>query len=341
MGVTGETELSHLQLVSLGMNLWSDESGGGADIVFADPKTQTTMILKEDWKLSKTNWGTLTSKLIAGRQIKLLGASQVTTKGAVRKANGAIKISGKKAMTDIFPLSAKSWDYLNKPLKHDSVKSLVEYISTSNPEFAKENHLLKSFYLLSGKILVEDFGFDPGSQTLYATVTLNDEPFIMALPHRAISPHAVDLAAEILNGKHSEISGISGNVSLVDGKIFIEPLAIMTESRGFVLQAEETEKVSIESLYEPSSESDFNQLTKEVLNFLSDIVVRGVKNQGFSLKSRISELIDILKNSGFELISNELSEISKKLQEPKVNYHLLLSSFTLLIFELQKSTNNE
>ncbi len=49
IGVKGEVALDHLRLVSLGAELWSDETAEGANILFADPDTQNVTVLERQW----------------------------------------------------------------------------------------------------------------------------------------------------------------------------------------------------------------------------------------------------------------------------------------------------
>lgn len=55
IGVKGEVELDHLRLVSLGVELWADEAEEGASVLFADPDTQTVMVLTRNWPRAATS----------------------------------------------------------------------------------------------------------------------------------------------------------------------------------------------------------------------------------------------------------------------------------------------
>ena len=99
LGVKGEVALSHLRLVSLGAVLWSDDEGEGADVLLADPDTQSVTVLERQWPRTAdaSAGGTpapLTGRRVAGFPLRQLAAGQVITKTALRRANGRIDIKG-------------------------------------------------------------------------------------------------------------------------------------------------------------------------------------------------------------------------------------------------------
>ncbi len=102
MGVKGEVALDHLRLVSLGAELWSDESGEGASVMFADPDTQAVTVLERQWSRADdaTAGGTpanLLGRRVAGFPLRQLASGQVVTKTATRRANGQIDIARGRA----------------------------------------------------------------------------------------------------------------------------------------------------------------------------------------------------------------------------------------------------
>lgn len=142
LGVKGEVALDHLRLVSLGAVLWSDEAGEGADVLLADPDTQTVTVLERHWpRAADAAAGgapaQLTGRRVAGFPLRQVAAGQVITKTATRRANGRIDIRAGARQTGVMPLSPQAWDELGPPLRPRSVRALIAQLQTARPDFVQ------------------------------------------------------------------------------------------------------------------------------------------------------------------------------------------------------------
>lgn len=142
IGVKGEVALDHLRLVSLGAELWSDETAEGANILFADPDTQNVTVLERQWSREADAAAggaapNLLNRRVAGFPLRQLASGQVITKTATRRANGLVDITAGARQTGVLPLSPKSWDDLVAPLRQDSVAGLVAHLKEAQPDFVR------------------------------------------------------------------------------------------------------------------------------------------------------------------------------------------------------------
>ncbi len=142
LGVKGEVALDHLRLVSLGAQLWSDDTEEGASVLFADPDTQNVTVLERQWSRAAdaAAGGTaqaLTNRRVAGFPLRQLASGQVITKTATRRANGLVDIAAGARQTGVLPLSPSSWNDLVAPLRQDSVAALVAHLREAPPDFVR------------------------------------------------------------------------------------------------------------------------------------------------------------------------------------------------------------
>ncbi|MBN3829930.1 hypothetical protein G3O00_41150, partial [Burkholderia sp. Ac-20384] len=142
IGVKGEVELDHLRLVSLGVELWADDAEEGASVLFADPDTQTVMVLTRNWpRAADVAAGgrapDLAGRRVAGFPLRQIAAGQVVTKTAKRRANGAVDIAAGVRQTGVLPLSPKSWDDLAAPIRQPGIAALVAHLRDALPDFVR------------------------------------------------------------------------------------------------------------------------------------------------------------------------------------------------------------
>ena len=241
IGVKGEVALDHLRLVSLGAELWSDETAEGASILFADPDTQNVTVLERQWSRTADAAAggaapSLMNRRVAGFPLRQLASGQVITKTATRRANGLVDITAGARQTGVLPLSPKSWDDLVAPLRQHSVAALVAHLREAQPDFVKPRQAASGASAgASGQLHVVAFErmevaschWDAAAQVLHArlgqapetedeedTADDNASWLHLALPHRSVTPGAVDALARTLAGEHGALRAVAGTVHL-------------------------------------------------------------------------------------------------------------------------------
>ncbi|WP_431511800.1 SWIM zinc finger family protein [Variovorax sp. DAIF25] len=324
VGVKGEVALDHLRLVSLGAELWSDESGEGASVMFADPDTQAVTVLERQWSRADdaTAGGTpanLLGRRVAGFPLRQLASGQVITKTATRRANGQIDIAPGARQTGVMPLSPKSWDDLVAPLKQPSVQALVAHLRETPPDFVRPRQAASGAAAgASGQLHVAAFEhmavlashWDAAAQVLHARIgraadeteatTPADEvpPLHLALPHRAAAPGAVDALARALAGEWGALRAVAGSVRLQDGEPVMQPTALLTAQRAVVLQAEAPAPQPLPLQGEHEEPPALNALATDTLDLLALWLRQGLRHQGGGAASRAETQAAQLERAG-------------------------------------------
>lgn len=309
VGVRGEVPLDHLKLVSLGIDLWTEDAADGADLVLADTDTQTLMVLRRRWPRSEAGASAaapveLALRRVGSQPLRQLAASQIVTKAATRRANGAVEITFTARHTNVFPLSPLAWDALGSPLRQTRLAELAALLRTAPPDFVRPRQLLRQFHVVApASLLVQGWGWDAATQTLHAVVApaeSEDEAGLtlsLHLPHRAHAPGAVDALAAALQGEWGGLRALAGPVWLAHGQLHMEPLALLAEQRAVVLQTEPARaQVLAPPPARPPSEARQQQLD-QVLDLLAQWLRRGLRHvgpgavaQGHELARRLSAL---------------------------------------------------
>ncbi|WP_314599064.1 SWIM zinc finger family protein, partial [Burkholderia aenigmatica] len=230
IGVKGEVELDHLRLVSLGVELWADEAEEGASVLFADPDTQTVMVLTRNWpRAADVAAGgrapDLAGRRVAGFPLRQIAAGQVVTKTAKRRANGAVDIAAGVRQTGVLPLSPKSWDDLAAPIRQPGIAALVAHLRDALPDFVRPRQAANgaaagSLHVVAFEpMVVRSVHWDAAAQMLHArlahgeagaTGVDGDDVLHLALPHRAVAPGAVDALARALAGEWGALRALAG-----------------------------------------------------------------------------------------------------------------------------------
>ncbi|WP_432730098.1 SWIM zinc finger family protein [Variovorax sp. W6] len=325
IGVKGEVALDHLRLVSLGAELWSDEAAEGANILFADPDTQNVTVLERQWSRTAdaAAGGTapsLMNRRVAGFPLRQLASGQVITKTATRRANGLVDITAGARQTGVLPLSPKSWDDLVAPLKQDSVAALVAHLREAQPDFVRPRLAASGASSgASGQLHVVAFErmevaschWDAAAQVLHARLgqasadTDADEAdagegawLHLALPHRAVTPGAVDALARTLAGEHGALRAVAGTVHLQGDQAIMQPLTLLTEQRAVVLQVEAAAPQPLGLQSDTEEVPALNALAGDTLELLSLWLRQGLRHQSGGALSRAQAQVLRLKQAG-------------------------------------------
>ncbi|MBF5008936.1 SWIM zinc finger family protein [Burkholderia pseudomultivorans] len=302
IGVKGEVELDHLRLVSLGVELWADDAEEGASVLFADPDTQTVMVLTRNWpRAADAAAGgrapDLAARRVAGFPLRQIAAGQVVTKAATRRANGALDIAAGVRQTGVLPLSPKSWDDLVAPIRQSSIAALVAHLRDALPDFVRPRQAANgaaagasgSLHIVAFEpMLVRSIRWDAAAQVLHArlaqceaeAVEAGDEVLHLALPHRAVAPGAVDALARALSGEWGALRAVAGTVCLHAGEAVMRPLAVLTAQRAVVLQTEAAAPQPLPLHGGRESLPALVALAEDTLALLAEWLRQGMRHQG-------------------------------------------------------------
>ena len=327
VGVKGEVALDHLRLVSLGAELWSDDTAEGASILFADPDTQNVTVLERQWTRADdaAAGGTaqaLMNRRVAGFPLRQLASGQVITKTATRRANGRVDITAGARQTGMLPLSPTSWNDLVAPLRQGSVAALVAHLREAPPDFVRPRQAASGASAgASGQLHVVAFDgmevmschWDAAAQVLHAALAqaLADEAgepaavpaaeqLHLALPHRAVAPGAVDALARTLAGDHGALRAVAGTVHLQGGVAVMQPLSLLTAQRAVVLQVEAVAPQPLGLHSEVDEQPALNALANDTLALLALWLRQGLRHQGGNALSRAEAQVLHLKQGGLD-----------------------------------------
>lgn len=343
IGVKGEVALDHLRLVSLGAELWSDESAEGASILFADPDTQNVTVLERHWSREGDAAAggaapNLMNRRVAGFPLRQLASGQVITKTATRRANGLVDITAGARQTGVLPLSPKSWDDLVAPLRQDSVAALVAHLREAQPDFVRPRQAASgSSAGASGQLHVVAFErmevaschWDAAAQVLHARLGQaapedsatdeagtddDDQCLHLALPHRAVSPGAVDALARTLAGEHGPLRAVAGTVHLQGDRAVMQPLALLTAQRAVVLQVEAAAPQPLGLQSDTEEAPALNALAGDTLELLSLWLRQGLRHQSGGALSRAQAQVLRLKQAGLGKSSTLLAAVLENMR---------------------------
>ncbi|WP_420213280.1 SWIM zinc finger family protein [Burkholderia aenigmatica] len=321
IGVKGEVELDHLRLVSLGVELWADEAEEGASVLFADPDTQTVMVLTRNWPRAADiaaggRAPDLAGRRVAGFPLRQIAAGQVVTKTAKRRANGAVDIAAGVRQTGVLPLSPKSWDDLAAPIRQPGIAALVAHLRDALPDFVRPRQAANgaaagaagSLHVVAFEpMVVRSVHWDAAAQVLHArlahgeaatTGVDGDDVLHLALPHRAVAPGAVDALARALAGEWGGLRALAGTVRLHAGTAVMRPLAVLTAQRAVVLQTEATAPQPLPLAGGRAPLPELVALAEDTLALLAEWLRQGMRHQGGGAVERARAQATRLERAG-------------------------------------------
>ncbi|VWC06934.1 hypothetical protein BLA13014_05025 [Burkholderia aenigmatica] len=355
IGVKGEVELDHLRLVSLGVELWADEAEEGASVLFADPDTQTVMVLTRNWpRAADVAAGgraqDLAGRRVAGFPLRQIAAGQVVTKTAKRRANGAVDIAAGVRQTGVLPLSPKSWDDLAAPIRQPGIAALVAYLRDALPDFVRPRQAANgaaagaagSLHVVAFEpMVVRSVHWDAAAQVLHArlahgeaatTGVDGDDVLHLALPHRAVAPGAVDALARALAGEWGALRALAGTVRLHAGTAVMRPLAVLTAQRAVVLQTEATAPQPLPLAGGRAPLPELVALAEDTLALLAEWLRQGMRHQGGGAVERARAQATRLERAGLAHAGRLLRLLADGLRAAQPASLLTqLSSLTLLL----------
>ncbi|WP_175970484.1 SWIM zinc finger family protein [Burkholderia sp. BCC0322] len=355
IGVKGEVELDHLRLVSLGVELWSDEAEEGASVLFADPDTQTVMVLTRNWpRAADVAAGgrapDLAGRRVAGFPLRQIAAGQVVTKTAKRRANGAVDIAAGVRQTGVLPLSPKSWDDLAAPIRQPGIAALVAHLRDALPDFVRPRQAANgaaagaagSLHVVAFEpMVVRSVHWDAAAQVLHARLAQReagaadasvDEVLHLALPHRAVAPGAVDALVRALSGEWGALRALAGTVRLHAGTAVMRPLAVLTAQRAVVLQTEAAAPQPLPLAGGREPLPALVALAEDTLALLAEWLRQGMRHQGGGAVERALAQAARLERAGLANAGRLLRALADSLRAAQSASLLAqLGSLTLLL----------
>lgn len=357
MGVKGEVELDHLKLVSLGAVLWSDDTHEGADVLLADPDTQTVSVLARDWPRAEGGASAgqaLASRRVAGFPLRQLASGQVITKSAKRRANGRINIASGARQTGVMPLSPSAWDELQAPLRQTSAQALIEQLRTADPDFVlprqaangaaadagghlqvvslSEARVVHSHWDAATQVLHTALAWGPEERTTDGAIEDETPLLYLVLPHRNASAQAVDVLARALAGEWGALRAVAGTVQLQGGRAVMHPLALLTAQRGVVLQVEPAAALPLPM---PAGREELPPLARvvaETTELLTLWLRQGLRHQASGSASRIQAQSQRLRQAGLRRCARLLDALPQRLYgEQRAGLVASLSTLVLLL----------
>ncbi|UQO38826.1 hypothetical protein [Burkholderia cepacia] len=355
IGVKGEVELDHLRLVSLGVELWADDAEEGASVLFADPDTQTVMVLTRNWpRAADVAAGgrapDLAGRRVAGFPLRQIAAGQVVTKTAKRRANGAVDISAGVRQTGVLPLSPTAWDDLVAPIRQPGIAALVAHLRDALPDFVRPRQAANgaaagaagSLHVVAFEpMVVRSVHWDAAAQVLHARLEQGeagtadvegDDVLHVALPHRAVAPGAVDALARALAGEWGALRALAGTVRLHAGTAVMRPLAVLTAQRAVVLQTETTAPQPLPLAGGRESLPALVALAEDTLALLAEWLRQGMRHQGGGAVERALAQATRLERAGLAHAGRLLCTLADGLRGAQSASILTqLGSLTLLL----------
>lgn len=340
MGVRGEQALDHLRLVSLGLSGWHDDGGAGAEIAFADPDTQTLMMLQRYWPhapgdtAQPSSWADLMGRRAGGQRLDKLASSQVITKAAKRRANGIVDLNANARQTNLFPLSPKAWDELGAPIRLHRVDTLIHQLQQETPDFAAPAQAIKKFHILAlPETTVEAWGWDGARQTLCAQLrsASNDTDLPLSLQLQHNGSWAVDVAARALQGEWGQITALGGNVWLAHGQLFMRPWTLMTQQRALVLEAEASSTEALAPPISTAEPSPGQHAIEATLELLTHWLRRGIRHQTQGSLTQLENLANSLQQQGLHHCASQLKQLGRQIQAHD-RENLLAGLSSLILF---------
>ncbi|HEY9095894.1 MAG TPA: hypothetical protein VIN35_09130, partial [Hydrogenophaga sp.] len=272
--------------------------------------------------------------------------------------NGRIDIASGARQTGVMPLSPNAWDELQAPLRQTSAQALMEHLRTADPDFVLPRQAANGAAAdADGHLQVVSLGearvvhshWDAAAQVFHAalawgataqtdSMAAQDEAALLflALPHRVVSPQAVDVLARALAGEWGLLRAVAGTVRLQGGCAVMHPLALLTAQRGVVLQVE---AAATQPLEMPTGREDVPALTRVVSDtgdLLAQWLRQGLRHQGGGHVARVQTHAQRLQQAGLRRCARLLDTVPQRLRsDQRSGLVTVLSVLVLLLQELR------
>lgn len=317
VGVRGEVALEHLKLVSLGLQCWSDARQDGARVLFADPDTLSVTALERSWSRDEGGSATpILNRRVAGQSLRQLASSQVITRGARRRANGIVDIAAQARQTQLLPLSARSWDCLGAPLRQPGGAALARHLAQVLPDFVQPRQAAAQLHVLP-VAQVQAWGWDAAEQILYAHLVCTEpggdaedaDQVELAFAHVPAAAAAVDVLALALNDVDDPPRQVAGLAELREGRLRLQPLALLTASQAIVLQAGSAPSQRLERPAQRPHGSGLQAVLEQLHAALVQCARQGWRHQPAAALQRLRDQAALLAGHGLDRAAGLLGEV--------------------------------
>ena len=311
IGQQGEVALDLLRLVSLGVTCWRDDAGVGASIVFADPDTQAVCTLERTWPRgddAQDDAELLLNRRIGGHPLRLLGAGQVVTRAAKRRANASVELGSQARQTSVLALSPKAWDDLRAPLRFDSLGALQQHLRSRAPAGIRSGQAGSNWHVIDVRdMTLAGWAWDSVQQTLFAQWEDAGGPILRArLAYQSVTPGAVDALARALAGEWGAVHAIAGPVSCEGGGVAIQPTGVLTDQRAVILALEPSAPHPMPVREMPVEADPGQALLRMTFTLLEQVARQGLRHMPPSLQRRALTQATELDEAGYAEVARLL-----------------------------------
>lgn len=203
---------------------------------------------------------------------------------------------------------------LSAPLRQPGVAALREYLRQRPPAWVRPLNQVDNLFILPVDACLA-VGWDAARQTLDAQVLSGegqDNVLLLSLPAAASAPYAVERMAALLSQADDPVVMVSGMVTFSRGQLSLEPLVMMTRTRGWALNAEPLPVGPLPAGDILPPRSLALTLLQRTRALLIQIMHNGLRYQQKGLFREAMTLSDDLTNGGFNHLARLLHQLAER-----------------------------
>lgn len=239
---TGESEavlLRRTRLTALGARIRGGRTSRTAHVYFAQPQAGITLVLKRQWAVDPDDGAdppaptgaALAARRILGATLGALATANLVSETATRSPSRVLTVSHSRiAPTAVLPVGA-AWSELREPILVGDLRRFADEFARQPPSFLRPRIEAEAVRLIR-VAQVSEIGYDVAEQSLRAVI--RDERGTCAAltaTYDPVCPGALDALADALAAEPRYISGV---LSMANGRLVVDPMALMT-GRGVIV----------------------------------------------------------------------------------------------------------
>ncbi|MGW7385676.1 hypothetical protein [Streptomyces sp. NPDC054794] len=223
------TPLRRVRLVALGCRIGGTAGDRTAETYFAHADAGIVLVLRKRWELTEGQEPTgheLSTRRLLGSPLLGLATANVVSEHTSRAADRTVAISrGRIAATSVTPVGS-AWTELPGTLLLRDVAAHLRAAGDRPPRLVRPRVEAESVRVVAVST-VDSVGYDPAAQRLEAIVhdPAGNEILIRA-DYNPLCPGGLDALAAALG--EDEVRCVSGMLNRADGRIVLDPLAVLT-----------------------------------------------------------------------------------------------------------------
>lgn len=310
-GVAPETALEHIRLTGLGVRVETVGGNTRAEVYLADPDTSTVLVLTKQWAGEQQGPGLSGRRVHGTVSLGGLAAGQLVTNVARRRADRSLVLGRSRVgRSQVLPQTGNWSELLRPPLLVERFAALKDELVQDRPALLRPRVRAENVRVLRVET-VEEVAYDPGCQQLRALLLDGEGEIVeLRLEHRSAIPGALSsLAAELAKKPRF----VSGSVAMDQGRLWVEPLAVVPSDQGPRLPALASESSLLgESLREVSFRAPAEDELQSALQQAHEALV-GALHRGLRFGDAVdpgAELGRRLKDLGLESLGSALLEVA-------------------------------